>query len=214
MNKIIAHKNSESPWWWIPSLYIAEGLPYFAVNTLTVIMYTNLGVSLTDMAFFTGWLYLPWVIKPFWSPFIDLFKTKRWWIILMQFAMAFGMAGVAFFLPGNRQILQLLDDVFRHRRESGHQRQKGDEHQQDSDGRAQGGLARAPSEFSWLGAPLYVHEWSRTHRAFALLQNDKSARILRLEKNGSRGEAAFSRRFRIITRQNALKKQICEEGQK
>lgn len=90
-----------SPWRWIPSLYIAEGLPYFAVNTLTVIMYTNMGVSLTDMAFFTGWLYLPWVIKPFWSPVVDLFKTKRWWIVVMQLAMALGLAGVALFLPGS-----------------------------------------------------------------------------------------------------------------
>lgn len=91
----------ESPWWWVPSLYIAEGLPYFAVNTLTVIMYTNIGVSLSDMAFFTGWLYLPWVIKPFWSPFIDLFKTKRWWILSMQFLMAISLGCVAFFLPGS-----------------------------------------------------------------------------------------------------------------
>lgn len=96
----IRRKTQESPWWWVPSLYVAEGLPYFAVNTLTVIMYTNLGVSLSDMAFFTGWLYLPWVIKPFWSPFIDLFKTKRWWILAMQCAIALGLAGVAFFLPG------------------------------------------------------------------------------------------------------------------
>lgn len=90
-----------NPWWWVPSLYVAEGLPYFAVNTLTVIMYNNMGVSLTDMAFFTGWLYLPWVIKPFWSPFIDLYKTKRWWILAMQLAIAIGLAGVAFFLPGH-----------------------------------------------------------------------------------------------------------------
>lgn len=90
----------KSPWWWLPSLYVAEGLPYFAVNTLTVIMYTNLGVSLSDMAFFTAWLYLPWVIKPFWSPFIDLFNTKRWWIVVMQFAMAIGLAAVAFFIIG------------------------------------------------------------------------------------------------------------------
>ena len=92
---------SGSPWYWIPSLYIAEGLPYFAVNTLTVIMYTNLGVGLTEMAFFTGWLYLPWVIKPFWSPFIDLFKTKRWWILVMQFSIAVGLGCIAFFLPGS-----------------------------------------------------------------------------------------------------------------
>lgn len=94
-------QKERNPWWWIPTLYVAEGLPYFAVNTLTVIMYTNMGVNLTDMAFFTGWLYLPWVIKPFWSPFIDLFKTKRWWIILMQFLISIGLACVAFFLPGS-----------------------------------------------------------------------------------------------------------------
>lgn len=88
-----------SPWYWIPTLYIAEGLPYFAVNTLTVLMYVNMGVSLSDMAFFTGWLYLPWVIKPFWSPFIDLFKTKRGWVIAMQAIICVAMAAVGFLLP-------------------------------------------------------------------------------------------------------------------
>ena len=88
-----------SPLGWIPTLYIAEGLPYFAVNTLTVLMYTNLGISKTDMAFYTGWLYLPWVIKPFWSPFIDLINTKRWWTLLMQLLIAVLMAMVVFFLP-------------------------------------------------------------------------------------------------------------------
>ena len=90
---------SRSPWLWIPTLYIAEGLPYFAVNTLTVLMYVNMGVSLADMAFFTGWLYLPWVIKPFWSPFIDLFKTKRSWTIAMEGILCATMAGVGFMLP-------------------------------------------------------------------------------------------------------------------
>ncbi len=96
------HKNTNvnvSPWWWIPTLYIAEGLPYFAVNTLTVLMYVNMGVSMTEMAFYTGWLYLPWVIKPFWSPFVDLFSTKRSWTICMQLLMAVCMACVAFLLP-------------------------------------------------------------------------------------------------------------------
>lgn len=98
--KRFAVKSDRSPWWWIPTLYVAEGLPYFAVNTLTVILYTNMGIGLTEMAFFTGWLYLPWVIKPFWSPFVDLYKRKRWWIVVMQLAMAICFAGVAFFLPG------------------------------------------------------------------------------------------------------------------
>lgn len=89
----------QSPWTWIPTLYVAEGLPYFAVNTLTVIMYHNLGVSLSDMAFYTGWLYLPWVIKPFWSPFVDLIGTKRKWTVAMQWLIALAMAAVGFLLP-------------------------------------------------------------------------------------------------------------------
>lgn len=97
MNKPILR----SPWYWVPTLYIAEGLPYFAVNTLTVTMYTNMGVDLGKMAFFTGWLYLPWVLKPFWSPFMDLIKTKRWWILSMEFLMAISLGCVAFFLPGS-----------------------------------------------------------------------------------------------------------------
>ncbi len=88
-----------SPWWWIPTLYVAEGLPYFAVNTLTVLMYVNMGIGMAEMAFYTGWLYLPWVIKPFWSPFVDLLKTKRWWTISMQLLIGICMAAVAFLLP-------------------------------------------------------------------------------------------------------------------
>lgn len=89
----------ESPWLWIPTTYIAEGLPYFAVNTLTVLMYHNMGIGLAEMAFFTGWLYLPWVIKPFWSPFIDLIKTKRAWTISMQFLISFSLAAIGLLLP-------------------------------------------------------------------------------------------------------------------
>ncbi len=88
-----------SPWAWIPTLYVAEGLPYFAVNTLAVLMYTRLGISNAEMAFYTGWLYLPWVIKPFWSPFVDIIRTKRWWTIAMQVMIAVSMAAVAFLLP-------------------------------------------------------------------------------------------------------------------
>lgn len=88
-----------SPWAWIPTLYVAEGLPYFAVNTLAVLMYTRMGVSNSEMAFYTGWLYLPWVIKPFWSPFVDIMRTKRWWTITMQVLIAVSMVAVAFLLP-------------------------------------------------------------------------------------------------------------------
>ncbi|WP_106828637.1 MFS transporter [Parabacteroides pacaensis] len=88
-----------SPWCWIPSLYFAEALPYVAVMTISVIMYKRLGISNVDIALYTSWLYLPWVIKPFWSPFVDLLKTKRWWVISMQFLIGAGLAGIAFTIP-------------------------------------------------------------------------------------------------------------------
>lgn len=88
-----------SPWAWIPTLYFAEGLPYVAVMTISVIMYKKLNISNTDIALYTSWLYLPWVIKPFWSPFVDLLKTKRWWIVTMQLLVGAGLAGIAFTIP-------------------------------------------------------------------------------------------------------------------
>ena len=92
-------KKVKSPWAWVPSLYLAEGLPYVAVMTISVIMYKRLGISNTDIALYTSWLYLPWVIKPLWSPFVDLLKTKRWWIITMQLLIGAGFAGIAFMIP-------------------------------------------------------------------------------------------------------------------
>ena len=92
-------KNKKNPWSWSPTLYFAEGLPYVLVMTVSVIMYKNLGISNAEIAFYTSWLYLPWVIKPFWSPFVDLLKTKRWWITTMQLLIGAGLAGIAFFLP-------------------------------------------------------------------------------------------------------------------
>ena len=88
-----------NPWSWIPTLYFAEGLPYVAVMTIAVIMYKRLGLSNTEIALYTSWLYLPWTIKPLWSPFVDLVKTKRAWIIAMQGFIAAGFAGIAFFIP-------------------------------------------------------------------------------------------------------------------
>ncbi|MDD6210163.1 MAG: MFS transporter [Bacteroidales bacterium] len=84
---------------WISTLYFAEGLPYVIIMTLSVVMYKRLGISNTDIALCTGWLYLPWVIKPFWGPMVDIFRTKRWWIVAMQLFMGAGFAGVAFVLP-------------------------------------------------------------------------------------------------------------------
>lgn len=92
--------NHRSPWAWVPTLYFAEGIPYvIAATTFSLIMYKRLGLSNTNAALYTSWLYLPWVIKPFWSPFVDIMKTKRWWIIAMQLLIGAGLAGVAFCIP-------------------------------------------------------------------------------------------------------------------
>jgi PAT family beta-lactamase induction signal transducer AmpG len=91
---------TKSPWWWIPSLYLAEGLPYVVVQTVSIVMYKRFGVSNTDLALYTSWLYLPWVIKPLWSPFVDLIGTRRTWIWGTQLVMGAALAGVAFALPG------------------------------------------------------------------------------------------------------------------
>lgn len=91
--------NNKSPWSWIPTLYFAEGLPYVAVMTISIILYKQLGMSNADITFYTSWLYLPWVIKPLWSPFIDLIKTKRWWITSMQLLTGAAFGGVAFTIP-------------------------------------------------------------------------------------------------------------------
>ena len=83
-----------SPWTWVPSLYFAEGLPYVAVMILSLVMYKRLGISNTDIALYTSWLNLPWVIKPLWSPFVDLLKIKRWWIVSTQLLIGAGLAGI------------------------------------------------------------------------------------------------------------------------
>ncbi len=93
------NQSKRSPWSWIPTLYFAEGIPYVVAMTVAVIMYKRLGISNTDIALYTSWLYLPWVIKPFWSPFVDIIKTKRWWIVTMQLLIGAGLAGVAFLIP-------------------------------------------------------------------------------------------------------------------
>lgn len=91
--------NKRTPWAWVPTLYFAQGLPYIAVMTLSVIMYKRFGISNTDIALYTGWLYLPWVIKPLWSPFVDIISTKRRWILCMQWLVAVAFAAIALTVP-------------------------------------------------------------------------------------------------------------------
>lgn len=88
------------PWAWIPSLYFAQGLPYVVVTTVAVIMFKRLGISNSDIALYTSGLNLPWVIKPLWSPLVDLLKTKRWWIVIMQIVIGAGLGGIALSIQG------------------------------------------------------------------------------------------------------------------
>ena len=81
-------KLSESGWAWVPSLYFTEGLPYFVVNTISVVMFKDLGMDNGTLALLTSLLSLPWVIKPLWSPAVDIVRSKRWWIVAMQSLMA------------------------------------------------------------------------------------------------------------------------------
>ncbi|MBL7973127.1 MAG: MFS transporter [Prolixibacteraceae bacterium] len=97
--KTTSAPKQRNPWAWIPTLYFAEGIPYVVVMTVAVIMFKRLGISNTDIALYTSWLYLPWVIKPLWSPIVDLLKTKRWWIIIMQLFIGAALGGIALAIP-------------------------------------------------------------------------------------------------------------------
>ena len=89
------------PWRWIPTLYFSQGIPYVVVMTLAVVMYKNLGVNNTEIALYTSWLYLPWVIKPLWSPLVDLLGRKRRWIVVLQFLIGAALACIALTVPGS-----------------------------------------------------------------------------------------------------------------
>ncbi|MBA4150602.1 MAG: MFS transporter [Verrucomicrobia bacterium] len=103
-----AAETKRNPWLWIPSLYFAQGLPYVAVNIISIILYKKLGLSNTEIALYTSWLNLPWVIKPFWSPIVEIFKTKRYWIVIMQFIVGLGLAGVALTIPADNFVKYTL----------------------------------------------------------------------------------------------------------
>ena len=91
-------QTKRTPWAWIPTLYMAEGLPNVIVTSVAVVLYMQMGLTDTEIGLYTGWLGLPWIIKPLWSPFVDLYKTKRWWVLLTQMLLGSSLAGIAFTL--------------------------------------------------------------------------------------------------------------------
>ncbi|KQV50489.1 MFS transporter [Pelomonas sp. Root1217] len=100
-----------SPWAWVPTLYFAQGIPYVMVVVLSTTIYKNLGISNTEAAFFTSWIYLPWVIKPLWSPLVELFGRKRQWVTVLQFLIGAALASVALTIPV-AQVLQWSLAIF------------------------------------------------------------------------------------------------------
>jgi len=88
-----------SPWVWVPTLYLAEGIPYFLVTSISVTLFAQLGVPNSEMALFTSLIAFPWVVKPLWSPFVDVLRTKRWWVLVMQMLMAVTVALLAWLAP-------------------------------------------------------------------------------------------------------------------
>lgn len=91
-------KASRNPWVFLPTLYFAEGLPYVLINTVSVILYKRMGIDNEHIAFWTSWLYLPWVIKMFWGPVVDMYSTKRTWVLTTQAVMSLCMFAIAFSL--------------------------------------------------------------------------------------------------------------------
>lgn len=101
-------KKNGSPWWWVPTLYFAEGVPYFLVTSVSITLFTQLGMPNGQMALFTSLITFPWVIKPLWSPFVDVIRTKRWWILLMQALMCVAVLLLAWFAPQGYFTLALI----------------------------------------------------------------------------------------------------------
>lgn len=102
----------KSPWTWVPSLYFAEGLPYVSVMVMASIMYKLMGLDNEQITLYAAWLGIPWIIKPLWSPFVELIKTKRWWILTMQIVIGACLAGIAFSINTNYYLQLSLAFLF------------------------------------------------------------------------------------------------------
>src|SRR6476620_5235780 len=84
---------------WVPTLYFAMGTPMTAVTVMSAVMYKNLGLSNAEIALYTGSMYLPWVVKPLWSPLVEMFRTKRTFVLFTEAAMAVTFGALALALP-------------------------------------------------------------------------------------------------------------------
>lgn len=90
----MTQSSSKNPWLWVPTLYLTESVPYVLIITVSVVMYKNLGISNADIGLYTSFLYLPWVIKPIWSPILELVGHKKQWFLSMQLILSLVFLGV------------------------------------------------------------------------------------------------------------------------
>ncbi len=88
-----------SPWNWIPTLYFFQGIPYSIVMITSGLIYKTMGISIASFAFWTSLLYLPWAIKPLWSPYIDVVSTKRNWVVWTQLLLGLAFIAVGISMP-------------------------------------------------------------------------------------------------------------------
>ena len=90
-----------SPLRWVPSLYFAMGLPFVVLNMVSAVLFKDLGISDAQIAFWTSQVMWPWTIKFLWSPFLELYRTKKFWVVATQLlsGVLFGLAALSLHLP-------------------------------------------------------------------------------------------------------------------
>lgn len=95
------NRTNISPAAWVPTLYFAMGMPFVVLNMVCTLMYKGMGVSDTQIAFWTSLIMLPWTLKPLWSPFLEIYKTKKFFVVLTQVlsGVMFALVGFALHLP-------------------------------------------------------------------------------------------------------------------
>ena len=100
------NKKPISPVCWVPTVYFAMGLPFVALSMVSVLMFSDMEVSNAQIAFWTSLIMLPWTLKPLWSPFLEMFKTKKYFVVATEIITGLAFALVALSLP--------LPDFFRY----------------------------------------------------------------------------------------------------
>lgn len=94
-------QNRRSPISWVPTLYFAMGMPFVVLNMVCTLMFKGLDVSDAQIAFWTSIIMFPWTLKPLWSPLLEIYKTKKFFVIFTQIATGciFGLVALALHLP-------------------------------------------------------------------------------------------------------------------